>query len=194
MDVLRPEATQPKYLAPSTAPLTLLLGFGNPDREDDGVAWHILRALAERFGHPLHHWDESEPDPDAPSPHLMFTLQLVPELVDVLHRYQRVCFIDAHTGAYAEDVHFAPVQPNYHPSPFTHHLTPETCLMLTKATRGHAPEAVAVSVRGHQFGFVCGLTPATQRLAQAAVERILAWLEREAMQCSDVKGGTGDPT
>ena len=179
MDMPRSEATQSQYSVPLTAPPTLILGFGNPDREDDGVAWHILRALAERFGHPLHHWDESEPDADSPSPHLMFTLQLVPEQVDMLHRYQRVCFVDAHTGAYAEDIHFATVQPDYHPSPFTHHLTPETCLMLTKATHGHAPRAVVVSVRGHQFGFVCGLTPATQRLAQAAVERILAWLEQE---------------
>ena len=30
----------------------LLLGYGNPDREDDGVAWHILRALAVKMGLP----------------------------------------------------------------------------------------------------------------------------------------------
>jgi len=181
MELPRIEATQLIHSVPPSVPKTLILGFGNPDREDDGVAWHILRALAERFGHPLHNWDESEPDAHTPSPHLMFTLQLVPELADVLHRYQQVCFVDAHTGAYAEDIHFAHIQPGYHPSPFTHHLTPETCLMLTQTTYGHAPRAVVVSVRGHQFGFVCGLTPATQQLAEAAVERILAWLGQDAV-------------
>jgi hypothetical protein len=30
----------------------LLLGYGNPDREDDGVAWHILRAIADKQGMP----------------------------------------------------------------------------------------------------------------------------------------------
>src|SRR5919108_228456 len=28
----------------------LLIGYGSPDREDDGVAWHILRALTVKLG------------------------------------------------------------------------------------------------------------------------------------------------
>jgi hypothetical protein len=31
-------------------PKTLILGYGNPDREDDGVAWHILKGIANQFG------------------------------------------------------------------------------------------------------------------------------------------------
>ena len=29
---------------------SLIIGYGNPDREDDGVAWHILRALTVKLG------------------------------------------------------------------------------------------------------------------------------------------------
>ena len=28
----------------------LIVGYGNPDREDDGVAWHILQKLAQHYG------------------------------------------------------------------------------------------------------------------------------------------------
>jgi len=31
---------------------TLVIGFGNPDRQDDGVAWHVLHALAIRMNLP----------------------------------------------------------------------------------------------------------------------------------------------
>ena len=29
---------------------TLLLGYGNPDREDDGVAWHVLSRVFRALG------------------------------------------------------------------------------------------------------------------------------------------------
>ena len=29
---------------------TLVIGYGNADRQDDGVGWHILKVLAERIG------------------------------------------------------------------------------------------------------------------------------------------------
>ena len=30
----------------------LILGYGNLDREDDGVAWHVLQGVAETLGRP----------------------------------------------------------------------------------------------------------------------------------------------
>ena len=40
----------------------LLLGYGNPDREDDGVAWHVLKGVAEGLSLP------SPATPDDPIP------------------------------------------------------------------------------------------------------------------------------
>ena len=31
---------------------TLIIGFGNPDRADDGVAWHVANAVRARLGQP----------------------------------------------------------------------------------------------------------------------------------------------
>ena len=58
---------------------TLLLGWGNPDRQDDGAAWHILAEVARRSGLPLPDEEgESFAEPGAELD-LFFTLQLTPE-------------------------------------------------------------------------------------------------------------------
>ncbi|MRR38257.1 hypothetical protein EG829_27125, partial [bacterium] len=76
---------------------TLLLGYGNPDRQDDGVAWHVLHALAGRLGFPAP--DSYEEDfPAAGNPEFRFTLQLTPEMAEEIAAFERICFVDAHTG------------------------------------------------------------------------------------------------
>jgi Ni,Fe-hydrogenase maturation factor len=100
----------------------------------------------------------------------------MPEIAEILAAYDKVCFVDAHTGAYAEDVNVIPIRAEFQTSPFTHHLTPETCLVLTRTAFGRAPEGIVVSVRGYRFGFTHTLSPETALLAEAAVDKILAWL------------------
>ena len=157
----------------------LIVGYGNPDREDDGVAWHILERLAERAGHPAPvEAAESLAGADD-MPDLLCLLQLDPDLAETVADYDRVCFVDAHTGAYAEDVRFEEIAGAFQASPFTHHMTPETVLALAATLYGRAPQGAVVSVRGHQFGFVRALSSATTQLAEAAAERIIAWLSVE---------------
>ena len=156
---------------------TLIIGFGNPDRQDDGVAWHILSTLAERWGRAVSESVDDDFGRTEPSPNLACMLQLTPEVAEILTRYDRVCFVDAHTGAYEEDIRFETIDPNFQPSPFTHHMTPHTCLMLAKTLYGHAPQATVISVRGHQFGFSHRMSPKTTALATETVERIGSWLE-----------------
>lgn len=163
---------------------SLVIGYGNPDREDDGVAWHVVRDLAVRFDRldpntpadNILELDTGEPQHRDDTPDLMVALQLVPELAETLSTYDRVCFVDAHTGAYGSDLNVAEAQAAYQSSPFTHHITPQTCLELTRAAYGHAPQAVVVSVRGYQFGFAHTLSAPTERLAGEAVAVIMAWL------------------
>ncbi len=155
---------------------TLIIGYGNPDREDDGVAWHILNRVAERLGLPAPGQDIDDLQHLAGTTDLLCLLQLDPELAEVIAEYDRICFVDAHTGAYREDIRFEAIEGKYQASPFTHHLTPETCLALAEALHGYAPQGIVVSVRGYQFGFVHALSPATAKLAETAAERIMAWL------------------
>jgi hydrogenase maturation protease len=160
---------------------TLLLGYGNVDREDDGVAWHIMREVAFHFGTtPPDCVEDCFEAIESTSLDFLYVLQLTPELSETIANYQRICFIDAHTGSIAEDVHWATLDPHYQPSPMTHHMTPQTCLSLADTIFSAKPEAILVSVRGYQFGFSQGLSPQTEALAETAKDRIIAWINLAA--------------
>jgi hydrogenase maturation protease len=153
----------------------LIVGFGNPDRQDDGVGWQVVQRLAERLGRTAIETIDGDACAAEPSPVLMCTLQLVPEMAETLRCFERVCFVDAHTGAYADDLRFEPLHPDFQTSPFTHHLTPESLLQLALSLHGRAPEAVVCSVRGYEFGFGHTLSEPTAALAEQAVTRIATW-------------------
>jgi len=173
----------------------LILGYGNVDRQDDGVAWHILDLIAKHFG--LSAPDPNgegfvQPDPAAPADgssdpsvssftvpfDLVFTLQLTPEMAENLANYAVVCFVDAHTGNVSQEVNFEEMEGAYQASPFTHHLTPQTCLALAQALYGNSPRGFLMSVRGYQFGFTNELSEQTKELAATAGEQIITWLRQ----------------
>lgn len=154
----------------------LIFGYGNPDRQDDGVAWHVLASLARRLGQYAPRNPEDEFDENG-APRLNYNLQLIPELAESIARYERVCFVDAHTGNIPEDIQVVPIQANYQNSPFSHHMTPQTLLALCQALYQAVPQAVLVSIRGYEFGFARSLSPKTMALSEQAVELIQKWLE-----------------
>jgi hydrogenase maturation protease len=156
---------------------TILIGYGNPDRQDDGVAWHVLCAVAERLGlaAPSSLDDEF---PSSPAVDFLFQLQLTPELSETVSGYARACFVDAHTGAVPDEVHNQPVRAEFQKSPFTHHLTPQSLLSMCQAIYGRTPEAILVSVRGHSFGFTDELSDETAALVPRAANQIEVWLEQ----------------
>jgi hydrogenase maturation protease len=156
---------------------TLILGYGNPDRQDDGVAWHILTDIARRAGILVPESPDEELTLLDAQPALMFALQLIPEMAETLADYQRVCFVDAHTGRVKENVHIEEVKPLFQSSPLTHHLTPESCLALAASLYGSTPKAILVSVRGFHFEFEQSLSPETGKLAEQAANLIWKWLE-----------------
>jgi len=88
----------------------LIIGYGNVHREDDGVAWHILNKIALQLELPEPSQEIEDLDHYQGWPHLLCTLQLVPELAEVIAKYDQVCFVDAHTGAYPEDVRFEKIE------------------------------------------------------------------------------------
>lgn len=158
---------------------TIVIGYGNPDRQDDGVAWHILCNLANRLGRPTPSFEEgftiSGDDPD-----LYFVLQLTPELGELMAKYQRICLIDAHTGSIPENVKLTQLKPEYQKSPLTHHTTPQTCLAFAKSIYNSEPEAILVSVRGFEFNFSHHLSSKTKNLASQAEQIIWTWLAKES--------------
>jgi Ni,Fe-hydrogenase maturation factor len=155
---------------------TLIIGYGNFDRQDDGVAWHILAGLARKLGREIPATPEDEFPQTGESPDLVFSLQLVPELSETLAGYERVCFVDTHTGNVPNDLNKVEVAAEYQSSPFTHHMTPGTLMSLTTTLFNQTPAAILVSVRGYEFGFTRALSARTSALALQAVDLIWAWL------------------
>ena len=99
---------------------------------------------------------------------------MTPELAETIAQYERVCFVDAHTGAVPHDVNVSAAE--FQASPLTHHLTPQSLLTFAQTLYGARPEAMLVSVRGYQFGFERTLSPLTAELAQRAAEVIVKWI------------------
>ncbi len=154
----------------------LVLAYGNTDRQDDGVAWHILRELAQQLGTFLPLSPAEECEKEIGNIHLRYLLQLIPEVADDFKQYDRVVFIDAHTGHIKDDLYLENLTPVYQPSPLTHHLTPASCLAIAEALHHTAPQALLVSVRGYEFGFSSTLSENCARLVPVAVRAILEWL------------------
>lgn len=161
----------------------LLIGYGNPDREDDGVAWHILRALTEKLGldSPSSYEDEF---PESTQIDFAFHLQLTPEMAEDISAYDHVCFVDAHTGNIPEPVRFIVVESEFQHSPFTHHLAPQSLVSICETIYGRKPEAALLSVLGHRFLFTRQLSAETAKLLPQAVELLWNWIDTKKILAS----------
>lgn len=154
----------------------LILGYGNPDREDDGVAWHILHALSVKLGLPAPDSYEDE-FPESEQIDFAFQLQLTPEMAEDIAAYEYVCFIDAHTGNIPEPVRLITVKSEFQNSPFTHHLTPQSLMSMCETIYGKRPDSALLSVLGHRFLFTRELSQETAELVPQAVQLIWDWMK-----------------
>jgi hydrogenase maturation protease len=151
----------------------LILGYGNVDRQDDGLGWHVLARLARRLGRRVPQEFELEFEFENLNPEFLFVLQLTPELADLVTAYDQVCFVDAHTGAIPHEIQVLQLNAKFQNSPFTHHMTPETLLSFCQSLYGHVPQATLVSIHGYEFGFSRSLSASSDALADQAVEKII---------------------
>lgn len=158
-------------------PRTLLVAYGNPDREDDGVAYHVLTNIAQKMKREIPEGPEIGFFPEGKPIDFWFNLQLMPEMAEEMAAYDRICFIDAHTGAVENEIHWQIVEPIYQSSPLTHHMTPQSIVSILNFLYQKRPEAVLVSIRGYQFGFQRSLSPKTEALCHQAANRIYDWLK-----------------
>ena len=147
---------------------TLLIGYGNPDRGDDGVAWHLLNLILKKSGCKEDDLFSSDIIHVHDGLDIWYNFQLLPEMAETVAGYDRVIFIDAHTGEVKEEISLVPVEPEFQNSPLTHHFTPPSCLALAQSLTGKYPEAWLLSVRGHEFAFSRELTAKTRELVDKA--------------------------
>jgi hydrogenase maturation protease len=152
---------------------TLVIGYGNLDRADDGVAYYVINALRRRLGQNALAEDETGLEALGTEIDSIFLSQLSPELMEIMADYHRVIFVDAHVYENVESLYCVPVVPEYSPSAFSHHISPAVILALLKSLYQREPAGYLVSVRGYDFDFHRDLSENTEALVEAAVEYIL---------------------
>lgn len=155
---------------------TLVIGFGNLDRADDGVAYEVINALRRRLGQEKLPEEETGLDNLGRDVDSIFLSQLTPELMEVLADYDRLVFVDAHVYHDAQDLHCSSVSPEAASLTFTHHMTPSMLLALMKAILNREPTGYLVSVRGYDFDFHRDLSEQTKSQVDPAADFILTWL------------------
>lgn len=152
---------------------SLVIAYGNRDREDDGAGWHILSKLAQGL-----ELERPEFPGDAVTTSdgritLRYEYQLTPEMAEDLSGYDRVFFLDAHNSAEMQEITFEPLTKAVELSPFSHHLTAPYLLAITKTLYGRHPEAWSLTVRGFSFQFSQNLSPSTSALVEAAAAMLI---------------------
>ncbi|MDD5170196.1 MAG: hydrogenase maturation protease, partial [Syntrophales bacterium] len=152
---------------------TLVIGYGNFDRADDGVAYGVINSLRRRLG--LNELPEEETGLDDLGRRVdsVFLTQLTPELMDLLAGYDRIVFVDAHINSDPRPLQCSPVVPEAASLTFTHHITPALLLALMQALLNREPAGYLVSIRGYDFDFHRGLSPQTESQVSPAVDSIL---------------------
>ncbi len=137
----------------SGPPRVLVLGYGNPGRQDDGLGPAVAAGI-ERLG-----W---------PNVTASDNYQLnIEDAIDV-SEHDLVWFVDAaRTGAEPYDVRaVSPVDE----IEFTSHLLrPEAVLAIARRCYGKSPPAFLLAVRGYDFEFVEELTAAAAENLRGAL-------------------------
>jgi hydrogenase maturation protease len=147
----------------------LFIGYGNPDRGDDGASYQLLITLLNDYGKPDSDIFSSDITELNENVDILFNFQLLPEFAEIVANYDCVIFLDAHTGEIEEEIRMTLVDPTPQFSPFTHHFAPSSCLALAQSITGKHPKGWMISVRGYEFGFDRELTERTQALVDQAL-------------------------
>ncbi len=154
-------------------PRTLVVGYGNVHRADDGVAHHVINALRRYLGQEALAEDQTGLEGLGAETDSILLTQLAPELIDILADYDQIIFVDAHVRDDVPDLYHEIVPSEYVVSAFTHHMTPAMLLALLKAIHHREPAGHIVSIRGRDFDFHDRLSSATQVSVEPAVNQIL---------------------
>ncbi len=155
---------------------SLVIGYGNPNRSDDGAGWHVVNALRERWAQPALDSESDGADELGGQRDTLILQQLTPELTELLSQYDRVVWIDAAVGQ-TVGVLVQQFAPSYQTALVSHHMAPPTLLALTKQLYGRAPEGWAILIAAHDMSFSDHLSPGTAALVPAAVARAVELLE-----------------
>jgi len=128
---------------------TLIIGYGNPLRGDDGLGWHAAARLEEALR--------------GRGVRILKHHQLLPELAEPVSEADRVIFVDAAVGENPGEMEEQAVLPGRQGSSFSHEFDPPGLLRFAEKIYGRCPEATMFTVTGARFGYEEGLSPAVEK-------------------------------
>lgn len=134
---------------------TLILGYGNELRRDDGVGPWVARQVEA--------WD-------APGVSARAAHQLLPEMAAEIAAADRVVFVDASVDG--EGVRVTEVCPADPKPSSAHAADPARLLGLVRQVYGGCPRAWMVAIPAHDMAFGESFSPAAERGAREALEII----------------------
>jgi hydrogenase maturation protease len=156
---------------------SLVIGYGNLDRHDDGLGFHVVNRLRRHLGQEPLAFDDNGLARLGGDLDSVFMRQLVPELIETAVDYDRLVFVDAHIPTDMPNLMCIRIGPDNAMSGFTHQLHPSTFLTLLKVLCDHEPQSHLLSVSGCNFDFGRGLSANAARLLEPAFEVILRLLD-----------------
>jgi hydrogenase maturation protease len=145
---------------------TLIIGYGNTLRRDDGLGIYAAEEVAHR-GLPV-------------GVAVLTCQQLTPELAADLAEVDRVAFLDASapSGQPGRITQSELLPCATSPSGITHHFGPETLLALAGALYGHTPQATLFTIEAESFELGEGLTDAVAAALPQFVQKVWDWVGR----------------
>ena len=153
---------------------TLVIGFGNPGRGDDGIGPELARRL-ERL--------------QLPDVTIEMDYQLSIEHAALVAEHDVAVFVDATVEGDAP-FYFRPVAAAPTEAGLTHFVTPGQVVSLAKACFGAAPPCYLLGVRAYEMDdFAEGLTPEAEAGLEAALAHLVRVLARRSARR---RNGSGD--
>jgi hydrogenase maturation protease len=146
---------------------TLVIGYGNDSRNDDGIGWFVVAELQKRA---------------LPGVTFETAHQLEVDFAETVRDYERVVFVDAAIPESPRAWWSEEVAPGFRSHAVAHFLTPGDVLGLCRTLYGKTPHGVAFSIRGHDFNFGTALSPATRQAAGEVVEQIVVLVRQSVAE------------
>ena len=142
---------------------SLILGYGNPLRSDDGVAYKAAIALESEL---------SSAEVCVVAAH-----QLLPEHGELASRVARVLFLDASHGGVPGEIRCQAIlrDPYFQPGTLTHDLHPSGVLELASRYFHAEPEAWLLTLTGADFELGESFSAAVAAAWPGYLDRIRAW-------------------
>ncbi|MDD3876620.1 MAG: hydrogenase maturation protease [Bacteroidales bacterium] len=132
---------------------TLIYGYGNPGRQDDGIGARFIELVED--------WIEKENIADLSTD---CNYQLNIEDSGVIADFDRVIFVDASVVEDVENYKIEKVEPNNATIEFTMHAVSTSYVVdLCRKIYDKTPEAYVLHVKAYEFDFKEELTPKAEK-------------------------------